>query len=124
MDIFFLIGYVIALPLLVIIIYRVKVLGFKSYFRNITEFVGREKNLFSEINHFCLALTSLLAPIILFAYPSFVERFPDSFESTKILLLHTIGFINYIVAMLAAFYHLIYVLNKMWNSRKDKKRSK
>ena len=124
MDTLFLFGYILALILLAVIVYRVKVLGFKSYFRNIAEFVGREKNLFSEINYFCLALSSLLAPIILFAYPSFVEQFPDGFETTKILLLHLIFFFIYIAAIFAGFYHLIYVLNKMWKSRKDKKRSK
>jgi len=67
METLFFIGYVIAVPLLVLIIYRLKVLGFKSYFHNIAEFVGREKNLFFEINHFCLVFTSLLAPVILFA---------------------------------------------------------
>ena len=124
MDTLFLIGYILAPSLLAVIVYRVKVLGFKSYFHNITEFVGREKNLFFEINSFCLALSSLLAPIILFAYPSFVDRFPDAFETTKIILLHIIALFMYCAAMFAGFYHLVYVLPKIWKSRKDKKRSK
>ena len=123
MEALFFVGYILAFALLVIIIYRVKVLGFKSYFHNITEFVGREKNLFFEINHFCLVLTSLLAPIILFVYPSYFEQATDGFETTKILLV-TISFIIYLTSMLAGFYHLIYVLGKMWKSRKDKKRSR
>ena len=123
METLFFIGYVIAVPLLVLIIYRLKVLGFKSYFHNIAEFVGREKNLFFEINHFCLVFTSLLAPVILFVYPSYFEQATDGFETTKILLV-TISFIIYLASMLAGFYHLIYVLGKMWISRKDKKRSR
>ena len=124
METFFLVGYILAPSLLAVIVYRVKVLGFKSYFHNITEFVGREKNLFFEINSFCLALSSLLAPIILIAYPSFVDRFPDVFETTKILLLHIIVFIIYIAAMFAGFYHFIYVLPKIWKSRKVQKKTK
>jgi hypothetical protein len=124
MDILFLIGYIIALPLLGLIVYRLKVLGFKSYFRNVTEFVGTEKNLFSEINHFCLALTSLLAPIILFAYPSFVEQYPESFETTRNLLLNVTALSIYIAAIFAGFYYIVYVLGKMWKSWKDKKSSK
>jgi hypothetical protein len=123
METLFLIGYVLALPLLVLIAYRVKVLGFKSYFHNITEFVCREKSFFYEINAFILALFSLLAPIILFVYPSFFELATDGFETTNILLL-TISFIIYLASMLAGFYHILFVLGKMWKSRKDKKRSK
>ena len=123
METLFLIGYILAPILLAVIVYRVKVLGFKSSFHKITEFVGSEKNLLSEINSFCLVLSSLLAPIILIAYPSFVELFPDVFGTTKILLLNIIAFIFYIAAMFAGFYFLIYVLHTIWKSRKDKKKS-
>jgi hypothetical protein len=123
MEALFFVGYILAFILLVLIVYRVKVLGFKSCFHNITEFVGREKNLFFEINHFCLVLASLLAPVILFVYPSYFEQATDGFETTKILLV-TISFIIYLTSMLAGFYHLVYVLGRMWISGKDKKRSK
>ncbi len=73
MGILFLIGYFLALNKLAVIVYRVKVLGFKSYFHEITEFVGIEKKLFFEINSFCFVLFSLFAPIILFSYPLLVE---------------------------------------------------
>jgi hypothetical protein len=123
MEVLFFVGYILAFALLVLIVYGVKVLGFKSYFHNITEFVGREKNLFCEINHFCLVSTSLLAPVILLAYPSYFELATDGLETTRILLV-TISLIIYLASMLAGFYHLIFVLGKMWKSRKDKKRSK
>jgi len=122
MEALFFVGYILAFTLLVVIVYRVKVLGFKSYFRNITEFVGREKSFFYEINAFFLALFSLIAPIILFVYPSCFELATDGLETTNILLV-IISLIIYLASMLAGFYYLIYVLGKMWKSRKDKKRS-
>ena len=74
-DILFFIGFIIAIFLLVRIVYRIIVSGFKSYFHDIihaiTEVTGREKNIFYKINSYTLIVFGLLAPIILFAYPSF-----------------------------------------------------
>ena len=124
MDTLFFIGYIFALSLLAMIVYRLKVLGFKSYFRGITEFVVKEKDLFSEINYFCLALSSLLAPIILFAYPKFIDRFPDDFETSENFLLHVIALIIYIAALLGCFHHLCYVLRNILKARNDQKKIK
>jgi hypothetical protein len=125
-DTFFLIGYILAISLIATIVYRVKVWGFKSYFHGIThdiiEDVSREKIIFYKINSYCFVLSALLAPIILLAYPSFVDRFPDYFQTSENFLLHLIATTIYIAAMLAGFYHLIHVLIEIWKSRKDKKR--
>jgi hypothetical protein len=128
MEILFIIGYVLALNQLALIVYRVKVLGFKSYFHKITEFVGIEKKLFFEINSFFFVLFSLFTPIILASYPSLVVEWwsnwvvPDDFETLAILL-RIIAFIIYIAAITAGFFHLPFFLSIMWKSGKDKKRS-
>ena len=122
-DILFLVGFIIAILILVRIVYRIIVSGFKSYFhdliRAITETTGREKNIFYKINSYTLIVFGLLAPIILFAYPKFVERFPDDFETSENFLLHVIAFIIYITAMLGCFHHLCYVFRNILKSRKD-----
>jgi hypothetical protein len=127
MKILFLIGYFLALHQLAVIAYRVKVLGFKSYFHKITEFVGIEKKLFLEINSFCFVLFSLFTPIILFSYPLLIEWWgswivPEDFE-TLIILLRIIALIIYIAAIVAGFSRLPFFLSIMWKSGKDKKRS-
>ena len=127
-DILFFIGFIIAIFLLVRIVYRIIVSGFKSYFHDIihaiTEVTGREKNIFYKINSYTLIVFGLLAPIILFAYPKFVDRFPDEFESSENFLLHVIALLIYLAAMLGGFYHVILIFHKIWKSRKDKKRFK
>ncbi len=124
---FFLIGYILAISLLATIAYRVKVWGFKSYFhgitRDIAEDVGREKSIFYKINSYCFVLSALFAPIILFYYPNYVDRFPDWFGTSENFLLHLIAAIIYVAAMLAGFYHLIHVLIEIWKSRKDQKKN-
>ena len=128
MDILFLVGFILAISLLATIAYRVKVWGFKSYFHgithDITEDVSREKSIFYKINSYCFVLFALLAPIILFAYPPFIERFPDWLETSKNFLLHVIALLIYLAAMLGGFYHLCYALRNILESRKDKKRFK
>jgi len=127
-DILFLVGFIIAILILVRIVYRIIVSGFKSYFhdliRAITETTGREKNIFYKINSYTLIVFGLLAPIILFAYPLFIERFPDWLETSKNFLLHVIALLIYLAAMLGGFYHLCYALRNILKSRKDKKRFK
>ena len=122
----FLIGHIIAISFLATIAYRVKVWGFKSYFHGIThdaiETVSREKSIYYKINSYCFVLTMLLAPIILFAYPMYVDRFPDFFETSEYFLLHLIATIIYLAAMLACFYRVIRVLIQIWTSRKDQKK--
>ena len=126
-DTLFLIGYFLSLSLLASIAYRVKVWGFKSYFygniHDIAEVVNREKGIFYKINSYCLELSALLAPIIMFAYPEYLDRFPDFFETYENILLHLIATIIYLAAMLAGFYHLIQVLIEIWKFRKNKKRT-
>ncbi len=103
-DILFLIGFIIAIIILVRIVYRIIVSGFKSYFHDIfyaiTEVTGREKNIFYKINSYTLIVFGLLAPIILFAYPLFIERFPDWLETSKNFLLHAITLLIYLAAMI------------------------
>ena len=127
-DILFLVGFIIAIIILVRIVYRIIVSGFKSYFhdliRAITETTGREKNIFYKINSYTLIVFGLLAPIILFAYPPFIERFPDWLETSKNFLLHVVALLIYLAAMLGGFYHVVLILHKIWKSRKDKKRFK
>ena len=127
-DILFLIGFIIAIIILVRIVYRIIVSGFKSYFNDlfytITEVTGREKNIFYKINSYTLIVFGLIAPIILFAYPPFIERFPDWLETSKNFLLHVIALLIYLAAMLGGFYHVILILHKIWKSRKNKKRFK
>ncbi len=123
-DILFLIGFIIAIIILVRIVYRIIVSGFKSYFHDlihaITEVTGIEKNIFYKINSYTLVVFGLLAPIILFAYPSFIERFPDWVGNS--FLLHVIAFLIYFAAMLGGGgYHVIFILHKIWKTRKDKK---
>ena len=124
----FLIGHILAITLLVRIAYVVIFAGFKSYFHllkdYITEVEGGEKSIFYKINAFFLIVSGLLSPIILFAYPKFVDRFPDEFESSENFLLHVIAATIYIAAMLGCFYHLCYALRNILKSRKDKKRFK
>ena len=122
------IGYIITICILLTIARRVKASGLKGYFHDLTndltEILGREKSLFYKMNSFCLVASGLLAPVILIAFPKFANRYPDLFESSKNVLLHVIALIIYIAALLGGFYHIIFVLGKMWISRKDKKRSK
>ena len=127
-DLLFRIGYILTVGILLTIARRVKVSGFKSYFhdlvRAITETAGREKNIFYKINSYTLIVFGLLAPIILFAYPSFIERFPDWFGTSTNYLLHVIALLIYLAAMLGGFYHVALILQKIWKSRNDKKRFK
>jgi hypothetical protein len=110
--------------ILATIAYGVNVWGFKSYFHgithDITETTGREKSIFYKINSYCLVLSALLAPIILCAYPSFVARFPDYFETSENALLHLITTFIYIAAMIAGFYHLLHVLIEIRKSHVEK----
>jgi len=120
-DILFLIGFIIAITILVRIVYRIIVSGFKSYFHDlihaITEVTGREKNIFYKINSYTLIVFGLLAPIILFAYPKFVDRFPDEFESSENFLLHVIALLIYLAAMLGGFYHVILIFLSLFFTR-------
>ncbi|MDR4497637.1 MAG: hypothetical protein MRK02_06915 [Candidatus Scalindua sp.] len=127
-DTFFVIGYILATILIISIAYRVKVWGFKFCFHelthDITEVVGREKGIWNKINPYCLIVSWLLAPIILYAYPSFVEQFPDVFETANHFLLHAIVVIIYIAAMLGGFHHLGYIIRDIWQFRKEQKKIK
>ena len=124
----FLIGHIFAITLLVRIAYVVIFVGFKSYFHLFTNYItevgDREKGIFYKINSYSLLVSGYLSPIILFAYPKFVERFPDDFETSENFLLHVITFIIYITAMLGCFHHLCYVLRNILKSRKDQKKIK
>ena len=125
MKILFIIGYFLALNQLAKTVYRVKVLGFKSYFHFLTEFVDIEKKLFFEINSFSFVLFSLFAPIILFSYPLLIHGsaswlVPDDFDTLKILR-DIIAIIIYIAAIIAGFANLPFFLSIMWKSGKDKK---
>ncbi len=128
LDVLFVIGFVIAIIILARIVYRIIASGFKSYFNGlihaITEIAGREKNIFYKINSYTLIVFGLLAPIILFAYPSFIERFPDWFGTSKNFLLHVIALLIYLAAMLGGVYHIAIILQKIWKSRNDKRRLK
>ncbi len=128
LDVLFVIGFIIAIIILARIVYRIIVSGFKSYFHDlihaITETAGREKNIFYKINSYTLIVFGLLAPIILFAYPSFIERFPDWFGTSTNYLLHVIALLIYLAAMLGGVYHVALILQKIWKSRNDKKRFK
>ncbi len=127
-DSLYRIGYIITVGILLTIARRVKVSGFKSYFHDLTcdltEILCREKNIFYKINSFCLVVSGLLAPIILVAFPSFANQYPDLFESAKNVLLHVIALTIYIAALLGGFYHVIYVLCVMRKSGKEKKEIK
>ena len=105
-----------------------KASGFKGYFHDLisdlTEILGREKNLFYKMNSFCLVVSGLLAPIILVAYPYFAEDYPDFFESSKNVLLHVIALIMYIAALLGGIYHVTYAFCAMRKSGKEKKEIK
>jgi hypothetical protein len=127
MNIIFIVGYVLALNKLAMIGYNLKVLGFKSCFHELAEFVGTEKSLFYKINSFCYLLCSELSPIILLSYPLLIECWeswtvPDDlmfyFISLKI-----IAFILYIAVLITGFIHLPFFLSVMWKSGKDKKNS-
>ena len=127
MNILFIVGYVLALNKLAMIGYKVKVLGFKSYFHEITEFVGREKKFFFEINSFCFILCLELSPLILLSYPLLIEWWgswivPDDFE-TYVIIVRIIAFIIYIGALIAGFFQLPFFLRMMWKSGKDKENS-
>jgi hypothetical protein len=119
----YLIGHILAITLLARIAYKVKVSGFKSYFHeythDITEVTHREKSILYKINSYCLVVFAVLAPIILFAYPKFVDRFPGPYETTKIFLLHLIAAFIYLIGILGGFYNLGHFLLKIWKSRKD-----
>ena len=127
-DTIFIIGYILASILVVSIAYRVKVWGFKFCFHELTddiaEVVGRGKGIMSKINPYCLIVSWLLAPIVLYAYPSFVDRFSDVFETTNHFLLHAIVIIIYIAAMFGGFHHLGYIIRDIWKSRKEQKKIK
>jgi hypothetical protein len=124
---FFLIGHIIAISLLVWYAYRVKVSGFKSYFHEyiheITKALGREKSIFYKINCYFEIVFGVLAPIILFAYPKYLHRYPIDFETSEYFLLSVIALIIYIAAILSGFRFLIHILYKIWKSRKYKKKN-
>ncbi len=126
-DTIFLVGYIIAIAILVLHAYRMRVLGFKSYFHNlanrITEVVGGEKGIFYKINAYCLIVFGLLAPIILFAFPlfEFVDHL-EVWETASDFEIRAIGaIIIYFPAMIAGFCHVIYILCIIWKFRKDQK---
>ena len=123
-DILFLIGFIIAIIILVRIVYRIIVSGFKSYFHDlihaINEVTGREKNIFYKINSYTL-IVGLLAPIILFAYPPFIEQFPDWLETSKNFLLHVIAFLIYLAAILGGFIMLSLSFTRYGNRGRIKK---
>jgi hypothetical protein len=127
MNILVLIGFVLALNKLAVTAYKIKVSGFKSFFHEITEFVGSEKKFFFEINSFCFVLCLELSPLILLSYPLLIEWWgrwivPDDLE-TFVIILRIIAFTIYIAALIAGFFQLPFFLRMMWKSGKDKKNS-
>ena len=125
MNIIFLVGYVLALNKLAIVVYKMKILGLKSYFHEIIEFVGIEKKLLHKTNSFCFILCSELLPIILFFYPLLMKWWgswivPDDLMFYFISL-RTISIILYIAALITGFFHLPFFLRVMWKYVKDKK---
>jgi hypothetical protein len=124
MNILFLIGYVLALNKLAIIVYKMKVLGFKYCFHEITEFVGIEKKLFHKINSFFFILCSELSPIILFSYPLLMKWWGSWIVPDDLMIhftsLRTIAFILYIAALITGFFYLLFFLRVMWKYGKGK----
>ncbi len=122
------IGYIIAITILVGNAYILIVWGLKFYFHDlthgITEIAGREKNIIYKINSYCLIVFALLSPVILVAYPLFLDLSLDSFETTKNSLLHVIAFLIYTAALLGGFYHVILLPGTIWKFRKVQKKIK
>ncbi len=124
----FVIGYIVAIIILIGNAYIMIVSGFKSFFHvlihDIYQITGREKSIFYKINSYTLIVSALLAPFVLLVYPLIQHLFTEWMETTSNFLLHVTAFLIYTGAMLGGFYQVILIIKDIWKSIKNKKKTK